>query len=155
MLYDRLIRRFQSSAEREAEGRRKGYSGTLEADLQRSEAKIDALANPDTNTLTFNYSRGPHGEILAEEAGEIPTDKEQAFKTWKWEMETRFMRGADQDFDYQTVDATDEFDDIQAEEREEQEKWFEEEEATFAHAHDLEGAPSHRLLQGETGIQDF
>jgi hypothetical protein len=43
--YDRLVRRFQSPAEREAEGRRKGFAGVLEADLWRAEARRDeALA---------------------------------------------------------------------------------------------------------------
>ncbi|KAI9757454.1 MAG: hypothetical protein M4579_003470 [Chaenotheca gracillima] len=42
LLYDRCIRRFQSAAEREAEGKRKGYSGVLEADLFRGEAKLAA-----------------------------------------------------------------------------------------------------------------
>lgn len=43
LLYDRLVRRFQSAAEREQEGRRRGYTGVLEADLYRSEAKLAAL----------------------------------------------------------------------------------------------------------------
>ena len=42
LLYDRLVRRFQSPVEREAEGRSKGYSGILEADLLRSERRSSA-----------------------------------------------------------------------------------------------------------------
>src|SRR6201994_2017952 len=61
LLYDRLVRRFQTPAEREAEGRKKGYSGVLEADLYRSEAKVAALARPDSQA-TFSYRRGPNGE---------------------------------------------------------------------------------------------
>src|ERR1700760_3686559 len=57
LLYDRLIRRFQTAAEREDEGRRKGFSGVLHADLIRSEAKLDALMNPSSNAM-FSYKRG-------------------------------------------------------------------------------------------------
>ncbi|KAI1490004.1 coiled-coil domain-containing protein-domain-containing protein [Biscogniauxia mediterranea] len=44
LLYDALIRRFQSHAEREQEGRAKGYSRVLEADLLRGEARLSHLA---------------------------------------------------------------------------------------------------------------
>ncbi|KAI1502011.1 coiled-coil domain-containing protein-domain-containing protein [Biscogniauxia marginata] len=44
LLYDALIRRFQSPAEREAEGRAKGYSRVLEVDLLRGEARLSHLA---------------------------------------------------------------------------------------------------------------
>src|ERR1700760_5016842 len=54
LLYDRLIRRFQTPAEREVEGRAKGFSGVLQEDLYRSEAKIAALANPDPDAA-FSY----------------------------------------------------------------------------------------------------
>jgi Coiled-coil domain containing protein (DUF2052) len=155
LLYDRLIRRFQTHSEREAEGRRKGYSGTLEADLLRSEAKLDALAHPDPNQ-TFTYRRGPNGEILAEEKDEVPRDKEEGYARWKWEMEMRFVRGGDGEFDYESVDGREEFDDRGVEEREQEEKWFDEEEARFV---DEEGAVRRRSksreLQGETGVQDF
>ncbi|KAI1650870.1 coiled-coil domain-containing protein-domain-containing protein [Daldinia loculata] len=40
ILYDALIRHFQSPAEREKEGREKGYSRVLEVDLLRGEAKL-------------------------------------------------------------------------------------------------------------------
>ncbi|TIA06516.1 hypothetical protein D6C83_08701, partial [Aureobasidium pullulans] len=69
LLYDRMIRRFQSAAEREADGREKGYSGMLEADLMRSEAKIDALNHPDPNSPLI-YRRDASGAITAEEQDE-------------------------------------------------------------------------------------
>jgi hypothetical protein len=147
LLYDRLIRRFQSAAEREAEGRKKGYSGTLEADLWRAEAKLDALANPDPNAA-FQYKRGPNGEIYAEEQDEIPQSKEEGFKRWKYEMEMRFLRGDDDDFDYDAVDKSEEFDDRAEEERVELDEYLADEEPGFA----LEDGQEP---QGETGIQDF
>lgn len=154
LLYDRLIRRFQTHAEREAEGRRKGYSGTLEADLLRSEAKLDALAHPDPDQM-FSYSRGANGEILVEEKDEVPSDQEEGFARWKWEMEMRFVRGGDGDFDYEHVDEGEEFDDRQTEEKEAQECWFDEEEAAFVDDEGVRRSKNGGELHGETGIQDF
>ncbi|KAK1147311.1 hypothetical protein N8T08_001388 [Aspergillus melleus] len=148
LLYDRLIRRFQTPAEREAEGRAKGFSGVLQADLCRSEAKFDALSHPDPHAL-FSYTRGPNGEILAEERDEIPPSKEEGEKLWRWEMTLRFIRGEDLDFEYPNVDDNDEYDDW----NEEQERYFEDEEPEWVVDHANGDIKSQ--LQGETGIQDF
>ncbi|KAF2482752.1 coiled-coil domain-containing protein-domain-containing protein, partial [Neohortaea acidophila] len=87
LLYDRLIRRFQTAAERESEGRLRGYSGILEANLVRSEAKLEALDHPDPNNpLIYRWSK------------------------WEEIMGLRFLRGDDADFDYATVDENDEYD---------------------------------------------
>ncbi|KAL7621530.1 hypothetical protein AAE478_008854 [Parahypoxylon ruwenzoriense] len=48
LLYDALIRHFQTPAEREEEARAKGYSRVLEVDLMRGEAKLAQL----TSSLT-------------------------------------------------------------------------------------------------------
>lgn len=151
LLYDRLVRRFQTPAEREAEGRAKGYSGILEADILRSEAKIAALADPDPNAL-FSYKRGASGEIVAEEKDEVAEGKQEGMARWKKEMELRFLRGHDKDFDYKAVDESEEWDDKRTEEREKEEEWFGEEEARWAS--DDEGR-ERREITGETGIQDF
>ncbi|KAI1472435.1 coiled-coil domain-containing protein-domain-containing protein [Daldinia caldariorum] len=45
VLYDALIRQFQSAEEREKEGRVKGYSRVLEVDLLRGEAKLAHLTS--------------------------------------------------------------------------------------------------------------
>ena len=154
LLYDRLIRRFQTPTEREAEGKAKGYSGILEADLWRSEAKVEALANPDPDAA-LSYRRGPNGEVLAEEKDEIPANKEEGFQRWRWEMEMRFLRGADEDFDYSSVDGNEDFDDRAEEERQKEEQYFaaEEPEWMIDDSHIFDG--SKMLLQGETGVQDF
>ena len=154
LLYDRLIRRFQTPAEREAEGRKKGYSGILEADLYRSEAKLDAIRHPDPNSM-FTYKRGPDGEILAEDRDEVPADKEEGRARWRWEMETRFLRGGDEDFDYDAVDNNAEYDDRVLEERDAQDKYFDEEEPEFVGSDAAVAKSKSRELQGETGVQDF
>jgi hypothetical protein len=147
LLYDRLIRRFQTAAEREAEGRRKGFSGMLEADLRRSEAKLRALAQPNPNAL-FTYTRGADGSIVAEEADEVPRTKEEGWHRWKFEMEMRFVRGEDADFDYAVVDGDDKWDDWEEERRKDLDKYLDEEEPYWVLREGEE-------LKGETGVQDF
>ncbi|KAL2062372.1 hypothetical protein VTL71DRAFT_6638 [Oculimacula yallundae] len=162
LLYDRCIRRFQTTSEREADGRAKGYSGVLEADMYRTEAKIAAM-NPESQTASpsssrsrppnddpagfvpfVSYSRGSHGEVLPEEDDEVPSTKEEGLERWKFGMTVRFLKGDDDDFDYAAVDGSDELDDVERREREE--SWFEGEEPEF-----VEEAEK----SGETGVQDF
>lgn len=154
LLYDRLVRRFQSPTEREAEGRRKGYSGVLEADLYRSEAKMAALNAPDQNTL-FTYMRGADGEIVAEETDDMPADKEEGLQRWRWEMEMRFVAGRDTDFDYSTVDGNEEYDDRTAEDLDAEERYFAAETPEFVMGEDVVKRSESKGLEGETGIQDF
>src|SRR6201994_1238043 len=147
LLYDRLIRRFQTPAEREVEGRAKGFSGVLQADLYRSEAKIAALANPDPDAA-FSYKRGPDGEILEEEIDEVPSTKEEGGERGRYEMKMRFLRGSDNDFDYKIVDESEEWDDVEEEQRGALEEWLDGEVPQWLRE-DGKGP------QGETGIQDF
>lgn len=156
LLYDRCIRKFQSAAEREADGRKKGYSGILEADLYRSEAKLEALrsnsaerakqSSPMKHVAAGNSeSDQPKSEATAglnSDLEEIPSTKEEAEELWKHHMTLRFLRGEDTEFDYQEVDEGVAWDDIEA--REAQEKWFNEE------SPDEDGT-----IAGNTGIQDF
>jgi hypothetical protein len=134
LLYDRCIRRFQTPAEREAEGRKKGYAGVLEADLERGEAKLAALARERAQ-----------GEVGDEE--DAPESKEEGHERWKREMEWRFVMGEDEEFDYGRVDRSEEWDERRVEEREEEERYFEGEEVAWV---EPEGE-----LRGETGVQDY
>lgn len=168
LLYDRLIRRFQSPAEREAEGRQKGYSGVLEADLMRSEAKLAALNHPESSVVT--YRRDARGEIYAEDSHDAPKNKEEGQQQWRREMTERFLRGEDADFDYHAVDENEAWDDRRQEERDEEERWFTEEEPRWIlNDDDDDGGPDNdnghqghrkegrvsKVTRGETGIQDF
>ena len=126
----------------------------LEADLYRSEAKIDALQHPDPSGV-FSYKRGPNGEILAEDKEEVPTTKEEGYNRWKWEMEARFIRGDDIDFDYKTVDENDAYDDHATEQREAEDRYFDEQSPDFVTGDDAAHKTKSQELQGETGIQDF
>ena len=150
-----MIRRFQTPAERESEGRSKGYSGVLEADLWRSEAKMEALAKSDSSRALI-YKRGPDGEIVAEDPDEIPFDKEDGKRRWRETMEQRFVRGEDPDFQYTTVDDSETYDDRGIEEREEEEKYFAEEEPEWVLGGPGVGQEEKTTKpEGETGVQDF
>jgi hypothetical protein len=149
LLYDRLIRRFQTPEEREAAGRAKGFSGVLQTDMMRSEARMDAISNPDPHAM-MSYTRGPDGEILAEDRDDIPPSKEEGERLWQWEMGLRFMQGNDSDFEYKDVDENEEYDDHS----DKVDQYFEDEEPEWV-VDNTRGEDARANLQGETGVQDF
>jgi hypothetical protein len=150
LLYDHLVRRFQSAAEREAEGLRMGFSDKMATDMWRDEAKKDALSQPDPESL-FTYSRGPKGEIIQQDKDDIPMSKEEGHAWWVDEMTQRFLRGADGDFEYDKLcDGNVKYDDPE-QERDLQDQWFESMESDF----DSDGEGKEKFLTGETGIQDY
>ncbi|KAM3429117.1 hypothetical protein MY4824_008427 [Beauveria thailandica] len=138
ILYERLVKRHQSAAEREAEGRAKGYGRTLEADLVRGETKLA--------TLRDAQEPSPAGGLEEEEAWHQPAEsKAQGLELWRLFLTDRFVRGRDAEFAYEAVDGSEEYDGLARREAEEQ--WFDDEEPMK-----VEDAA---LLKGETGIQDF
>ena len=147
LLYDRLIRRFQSAEEREKEGKERGYSGSLEADLTRSEAKIEALNNPDPAS-PLAYVRATDGSITAmeQDVDDRAQTRESGWEMWKDAMTRRFLRGDDSDFAYETVDTNEDYDDRDEQDRAALERYLDEEEESFVGV----DQPT-----GETGIQDF
>lgn len=166
-MYDRCIRRFQTASEREAEGKKKGYSGVMEADMWRSEAKLAALAGKQLGAdLTekdsdgkaengkskegdgLKYVAGKDGEVVPEDEDEIPQTKEEGAHRWKQAMECRYLLGRDEDFDYEKVDQDDSLDVLEREEK--AQEWFEDEEPEWAN-----GAKEASKSDGETGVQDF
>lgn len=164
LLYDRCVRSFQSAAEREADGKSKGWGGVLEADLWRGEARIENLRRGATKAKSGDSSLPGEGEHSGDrdsgnglqdednaqgEDADPPTTKEEGLNRWKYEMTMRFLHGLDEDFDYRDVDENEEYDDIQI--REEQERWFEDEEPDWT----TSDAKSSPVIAGETGIQDF
>ena len=142
-----MIRQFQSAAEREKEGRERGYSGVLEANIVRSEAKIDALQHPDPNSPML-YSRAPDGSITAveQDEGERARGREDGWEKWRDVMGLRFINGGDEDFDYASVDEDDHYDDRVEEDQRQLERYLDGEEAAFVGS----GTPA-----GQTGVQDF
>lgn len=119
----------------------------LEANLVRSEARLEALEHPDPNSPLV-YTRAQDGSIIAQEqdADDRPLDKEDGWRKWMELLGLRFVRGDDADFDYATVDDNDEYDDRDEEGRRTLEMYLDGEEEQFVG----DGRPS-----GQTGIQDF
>ncbi|KAK3943964.1 putative coiled-coil domain-protein [Diplogelasinospora grovesii] len=162
LLYDSLIRRFQSPAEREAEARAKGYARVLEGSLMRGEERLAQLA------AQYPVGEGAlHNGTAREQSASLSYDgdnKEEAHEQWKEYWRDRFIRGDDEDFDYSRVDNDDVYDTL--ERREEEDAWFDEEtprwasdEQDLAEDDDINGGNGkrqvERILEGETGIQDF
>ncbi|KAF3000029.1 hypothetical protein E8E14_005879 [Neopestalotiopsis sp. 37M] len=157
ILYDKLIRRFQTAQEREKEGKTKGYSRVLEVDLLRGEAKLSQLAAAEasengepteaSHTVVDIFNLGP-GTPTAE-----PDTKEEGRERWNNFLRERFTSGRDEDFDYDTVDADDSLDVL--ERRDEEEAWFNDEAPGWASDGGDDSMTGNKQLQGETGIQDF
>ena len=144
MLYERLVKRFQTPAERDAEGKKKGYGRTLEASLLRSENRLSELGARPADASPFS-ARDTTG---TNDWDATPGDKAQGQELWRAFLEDRFVNGGDEEFDYGAVDGDEDLDELVR--REEEEGWFESEEPAWAGAEEEE-----RELKGETGIQDF
>ncbi|KAK0717237.1 hypothetical protein B0T26DRAFT_647051 [Lasiosphaeria miniovina] len=147
LLYDFLVRRFQTPAEREAEGRAKGYARVLEGSLLRGEERLAKL------------------EDLETEMAAPPRTRAGGRQQWEAYLRDRFIRGGDDDFEYARIDGDDEYDVLERAEQED--AWFDEEDPSWASdspaasSNSSSGAGAHdrrpveRILTGETGIQDF
>ncbi|KAI1080521.1 coiled-coil domain-containing protein-domain-containing protein [Whalleya microplaca] len=174
LLYDALIRRFQSAEEREKEGRAKGYSRVLEVDLLRGEAKLSHLvAHPEDAHLASASSSAPtlcasarDGDVfIGEFAGALesrhngktpqqPESKDEGRERWEGFLRRRFVLGRDEDFEYAPVDENDDLDVI--ERREQEDAWFDDEEPAWDGSKATDsGRPAEGTLEGETGVQDF
>lgn len=108
-----------------------------------------ATIERDHGVPYVSYARGENGEVLPEDEDEVPNSKEEGFERWKFEMTMKFLRGDDKDFDYRDVDAGGEVDEI--ENRDLEEKWFEDEEPEWVGEDDEDGTTTG----GETGILDY
>ena len=173
LLYDSLIRQHQSAAEREIEGKSRGWGATLEASLLRSEAKMEAAREdryaPELESnIDITTKQAPTRQRLDEDTDwtiapiEIAIAPDQpnqdVFKAyaqaqWQARIAERFVQGRDDDFDYSVVDGDEQLDGDEGVEgswmeRLKEEKWFDEEELN-------PGEGSGDELAGETGVQDF
>lgn len=178
LLYDALIRKFQSSSESQGEAQAKGYSRILEGDLMRAEAKLAKLTEKyaqqhleDDTSTSMQSQREGHQEPPSQthfgattqasqreatEALELdpPKTKEEAQNRWQEFLQLRFVRGEDDDFDYEPVDRNETLDVMEV--RDDEEKWFDEETPGWASEGSNEGSvKQERILRGETGVQDF
>ncbi|KAJ0167429.1 hypothetical protein CTA2_2652 [Colletotrichum tanaceti] len=145
LLYDSLVRQFQTPAEREADGKAKGYSGVLESSLLRGEARL-----ADLKSSTEPASVPGDAKDFTTEADLSKTEtKQDGLQRWQEFLTERFVRGHDEDFDYSLVDHNDDYDTM--ERRDAEEAWFDEEDPNWA----SDGDKQVETKQGETGVQDF
>ncbi|OHF03357.1 coiled-coil domain-containing protein [Colletotrichum orchidophilum] len=145
LLYDSLVRKFQTPAEREVEGKAKGYSGVLESSLLRGEARLADLKSSTDD----NVSPEPARDFTTEADLSKTKTKEEGLKRWHEFLTERFVRGHDEDFDYSLIDHNEEYDVM--ERRDAEEAWFDQEDPGWA-SDANEGVETTR---GQTGIQDF
>ncbi|OIW30609.1 hypothetical protein CONLIGDRAFT_284883 [Coniochaeta ligniaria NRRL 30616] len=181
LLYDELVRQFQTPAEREADGKAKGYGRVLEGSLLRGEARLAKLAGssadgedtsnanaiPQEPPSTSSAAGAPLREAIALEADIValstpPTNKAEATDRWQEFLRARFVRGGDEDFEYAKVDENEDYDTLAR--KDEEEAWFEEEDPDWASTGDEEDGQERdhrrrtkpeRVLQGQTGVQDY
>ena len=125
----------------------------LEAELWRSEAMMDAFANPERAATSKRYNRDAPGGIV-EEKDEVLENRDDGLQRWRKEIELMFLKGADPDFDYKEVDGSEEYDDRVVQEREAEERWFEKEEPSWVEESDQDAGRAEGLT-GQTGVQDY
>lgn len=182
-LYDKFVRKFQSPAEREAEGRSRGWGKTLESSLMRGEARLERIASSYTgdripasasSSGASNNGRGRDNTnfgIDVDLVDDKPATKEEGRAAWDEFLRERFVRGGDEDFDYSKVDGDEDLDSLENMDREE--AYFDEEEPEWADdsEEDEEETEVHgekdpergdhprpkreRVLLGQTGVQDY
>lgn len=136
-----------TAEEREEQGRHRGFAGTLEASLTRSEAKLEALEHPNPDDPLV-YVRADDGSItgIEQEEEARPRSREDAWKRWIELVSQKFIQGRDRDMDYTTIDCNEAYDDQAEEDRGRLESYMEQEDEHYLG----EGTP-----KGETGVQDF
>ncbi|KAF3902064.1 hypothetical protein ABW21_db0200278 [Orbilia brochopaga] len=128
-------------------------SNPAEEDPQDSE---DADATIDAEPLDADIL------LQADANGEFSTmqSREEAWEIWREILSRRFLRGDDEDFDYDSIDrpggASDPHHLIEVEiERDGWEEYFDGEEADIYIEQDGKKYLGGRVVEGETGIQDF
>lgn len=160
MLYDSLVRKFQTPAERETEGKRKGWSRVLEGDLVRGEARLADLAAQAEEPSSEDASRDSPEDrdgavaVAVDTDSPAPQDRDEGKVRWCEFLTDRFVRGQDEEFDYDEVDFDDSYDVM--ERRDAEDAWFEDEDPSWA-SEPGDGATERQRTTkvGETGIQDF
>ncbi|PHH64206.1 hypothetical protein CDD81_4820 [Ophiocordyceps australis] len=156
LLHERLVARFSPAPNpRTVEG----FARTLEAHLARDTARLaqeQKVADCTTGCAAKDKAnKAPalspqqardHDALYGPDClwNEPVDSRERGLELWRSFVTERFIRGADDDFDYSRVDGDDELDVF--EQSEAQDCWFDDEEPSWAH---------QGPVSGQTGIQDF
>lgn len=91
---------------------------------------MSRLKNEECAAQIKTLANGMMAKQLTVESGSplkgCPTDKEKLMlhEEFLSAMQDKFMRGEEEEFDYSTVDTNDEYDDLKIRERDEEERYF-------------------------------
>ncbi|KAK6528194.1 hypothetical protein TWF281_009443 [Arthrobotrys megalospora] len=151
----------------------------VEEDGDEADDEMEEVEDEDGNIVTKSKRQISNADLDGEEAGEGPIDaenldadiliradsngefmnvqdREEAWEIWKDILSRRFLRGDDEDFEYETVDMPGGASLIEVEiERDGWEEYFDEEEADVYVERDGKKYLGGKVMEGETGIQDF
>ncbi|VUC35266.1 unnamed protein product [Clonostachys rosea] len=163
VIYERLVKRFQSAEERSKDVKAKGYGRTLEASLIRGETTLAGLRAEEQGNGTSDPGSA-HGHTIKNGSDSMPSgldawdddarDKQEGLELWRAFLEDRFVHGRDDEFDYSLVDDDDGYDALEIQDAED--RWFDKEEPSWADDDVDETKALHGGVRtGDTGIQDF
>ncbi|KAK9383677.1 coiled-coil domain-containing protein-domain-containing protein [Kockiozyma suomiensis] len=166
LLYDRLIRQFQTPSEREIESDKRGWAGRMYEDLMRAERRLERLEkerSEELRQLETGQSAEFHTSPIIDEVGNTSifdevNSKEEGIQQWEKLMTLRFLNGQDTDIDYDSIDFSEEWDDFAQLNRDKEDDYFDSEEPTWCgDDSDDENTTisSESILKGQTGVQDF
>ncbi|PHH81573.1 hypothetical protein CDD82_459 [Ophiocordyceps australis] len=153
LLHERLVARFSPPPN---PGSVEGFGRALEAHLARDTARLTQASTeatrPDCSTARHQEHDKEPAQTRDHEAlygpdclwHESVDNQERGLHLWHLFVAERFIRGADDDFDYAVVDGDDDLDVF--ERNEAQDCWFDDEEPSWAH---------QGPVSSQTGIQDF
>lgn len=174
---ERLAKLREQTVERNQEDTVTTTAATTITATQTTTTNGTGPLNPTTATTTTTTTalpaqQPPSNALTASQTASLsPPPKTRAEGRAQWEafLRDRFVLGEDVDFDYALVDADDEYDVLEREEREE--AWFEAEDPGWADSGGSGGSGEsgswgeegdggggggrERMLCGETGVQDF
>ncbi|CAI6086775.1 unnamed protein product [Clonostachys chloroleuca] len=165
VIYERLVKRFQSAEERSKDVKAKGYGRTLEASLVRGETTLANLRAEEQGN-SASASDSAQGRTVNNGPASMPSgldawdddarDKQEGLELWRAFLEDRFVHGRDDEFDYTLVDSDEGYDAMEI--RDAEDRWFDKEEPSWVGDDDDvdETKASHNGASArETGIQDF
>ena len=133
--------------------------------MEGVEGGEERAPQPETETETYLSDMTSGFSSLAAEMALPAKTKDGGREQWEAYLRDRFIRGEDDDFEYSRIDNDDEFDVL--ERQDEEEAWFDADDPSWATddadssrpgSSDQDKAkkgPIERILNGETGIQDF
>ncbi|KAK9464188.1 coiled-coil domain-containing protein-domain-containing protein [Lipomyces oligophaga] len=156
LLYDRLVRQFQSLSERQIVQDKRGWAARMYEDLVRAERRLERVERLRAEELQRANSADHH--VAAERVGDDDEEeldffsgeelnKTTAERQWQRLMTIRFLNGHDTDIDYNNIDYSETWDDYNQITRDCQDQYFDSEQPSWI--------VDETELTGQTGIQDY